>query len=298
MIAWAVFFIVVLGLLVLDLKLFHRKDVACSLRQAAWWSVFWVSLALAFNAFVYLHRSEEEALQFFTGYLLEKSLSLDNIFVMLVIFSYFKIDERFQHRVLYWGILGALVMRMVFIFAGVALIEQFSWMIYLLGAFLVYSGGQLVLIKEQELRPEKNFLVRLLYRLFPIAAGDESGRFFVRKRGKWMATRLAVVLMAIEGTDVLFALDSIPAIFAITTDRFVVYTSNIFAMLGLRSLYFVLAGFMNRLYYLRHGLGLILVFVGVKMLISHFYPIPIVVSLSVIAVTLAVSLLLSMRREG
>lgn len=288
------FNIFVLGLLVLDLKVFHRHAHEIKIKEALGWSVFWIVLALVFNVGVYYWYGHESALQFLTGYLIEKSLSVDNLFVFLLIFTYFKVPAQYQHTVLFWGILGALVMRGVMIIAGVALIEQFHWIIYVFGIFLVFTGIKMALQKETaEVHPERNIMVRIFKKFMPVTAGYHDVKFFVRVDGKRYATLLFVVLIVVETTDLVFAVDSIPAIFAITTDPFIVYTSNVFAILGLRALYFALAGLMNLFRFLKVGLSIALTFVGIKMLMSDIYPIPIGIALSIVATVLIMSILFS-----
>ncbi len=294
LILWVVFNLFVLGLLALDLGVFHRKAHAVSIREALSWSIAWITLALIFNLWIYFMWGSEKALEFLAGYLIEKSLSVDNIFVFLVIFSYFSVPAMYQHRVLFWGILGALVMRAIFIAVGVALLTAFHWMIYLFGGFLVITGVKLLLAGDEKIDPEKNPAVRLARRLMPITKEYQGQRFFARIDGRLWATPLLLVLLVIETTDVIFAVDSIPAIFAVTMDPFIVYTSNVFAILGLRALYFLLAGIMNMFRYLKVGLAFVLCFVGVKMMIVDLFKIPIGISLGVITGILAVSIVASL----
>jgi tellurite resistance protein TerC len=292
---WAGFIVFVLAMLALDLLIFQRKAHEIKIKEALVWSGIWIGLALVFNAGVYFWAGRQAALEFLTGYLLEKSLSVDNLFVFLIIFSYFKIPHKYQHEVLFWGILGALVMRAVFIFGGIALIERFHWIIYCFGGLLIFTGIKMSCEKEKEIHPEKNFILRLFHRFMPVTHNIESGKFFVKIDKRWFATPLFVVLLVVETTDVVFAVDSIPAILAITRKPFIVYTSNVFAILGLRALYFALAGIMQYFHYLRFGLSAILVFVGLKMLSADFFKIPIGVSLFVIAAILLVSIFASIR---
>ncbi len=292
---WVIFNVFVLGMLALDLLVFHRKAHAVSLREALIWSIVWITLALIFNLWIYYMWGSEKALEFFAGYLIEKSLSVDNIFVFIIIFSYFAVPAMYQHRVLFWGILGALIMRAIFILAGAALLSAFHWIIYIFGGFLVITGIKMYFAGDEKIEPEKNPAVRLLRRWMPITADFHEQRFFVRLDQRIWATPLFVVLLVIETTDVIFAVDSIPAVFAITFDPFIVYTSNIFAILGLRALYFLLAGIMGMFRYLKVGLSFVLCFVGVKMMLVDFYKIPIGVSLGVVADILAVSILASLR---
>lgn len=292
---WIVFNLFVLFLLALDLGVFHRHSHAVSTKEAAIWSAVWIGLALVFNVGVYYFAGPEAGLQFFTGYLLEKSLSVDNIFVFVMLFSFFAVPPAYQHRVLFWGILGALIMRGALIGLGAYLIGQFHWILYLFGLFLVVTGIRLFMQKENEtIEPEKNPLVRGLRRFMPVTTGYRGEKFLVREGGKLAATPLLVVLLVVETTDLLFAFDSIPAIFAITQDPFIVYTSNVFAILGLRALYFLLASVMGRFRYLKMGLSGILVFIGVKMLIMDIYHMPITLSLGVIAVVLTLSVIASL----
>jgi TerC family integral membrane protein len=293
---WIGFTVFVLGMLALDLGVFHRKPHAVGHREALIWTVVWVSLAVVFNLWIFLQSGSQHGLEFLTGYLIEYSLSIDNIFVFIIIFRYFAVPGASQHRALFWGILGALCMRALFILLGAALLQSFQWIIYIFGAFLIYTGYKMLNGHEVEVHPERNPVVRLFQRAIPITSHYEDSRMLVRKQGRWMATPLLLVLVVIEGTDLVFAVDSIPAIFAVTRDTFIVYTSNIFAILGLRSLYFLLAGAMARMQYLKLGLGAVLSFVGIKMLLSEFYKIPILFSLGVIAGLLGVAILASFLR--
>jgi tellurite resistance protein TerC len=271
---WVIFFLLIFSLLFVDLGLFQKRSKPIQMKEALFWSGFWIFLSLAFNGFIYIQRGPQAALDFFTGYLIEKSLSIDNIFVFALIFAYFKVPEKYQHKVLYHGIIGAFVMRIVLILAGIALLQQFHWIKYLLAVFLCLSGIELLTKKEKELHPERNILLRLCRRYFPMTEDYVGSAFFVRKNKMLYVTPLLAVLLMVESADLIFALDSIPAIFAITTDPFIVYTSNIFAILGLRSLYFVLAELIRKSRHLKMGLSLILIFIGIKMLISSFYVIP------------------------
>lgn len=292
---WIAFNLLILLLLALDLGVFHRKSHTVSTKEAALWTVAWIGMALIFNAGIYVYAGQEAGLQFLTGYLLEKSLSVDNIFVFVLLFSLFAVPPAYQHRLLFWGVLGALIMRGALIGVGAYLISQFHWILYLFGIFLVFTGIKLLFQKEGEtIEPEKNILVRALRRLMPVTSDYRGERFFVREKGKLAATPLFVVLLIVETTDLLFAFDSIPAIFAVTQDAFIVYTSNVFAILGLRSLYFLLASVMDKFRFLKLGLSLILVFIGVKMLVMDIYHIPISLSLSVIATVLTISVLASL----
>lgn len=290
---WGGFIVFVLAMLALDLGVFHRKAHEVPLKEALTWSVVWVALALLFNVGIYFWFGSEPALQFLTGYLIEKALSVDNLFVFLVIFAYFGVAKAYQHRVLFWGILGALIMRAVFIGLGSALIQRFHWIIYFFGALLVVTGIRL-LQRSEEIHPERNPVYRMFSRILPATSEYHGSKFVVREARRWVVTPLFLVLLAVEASDIVFAVDSIPAIFAITTDPFLVFTSNIFAILGLRALYFVLAGIMSRFVYLKIGLALVLCFVGAKMLLSELIEVPITVSLGVIVVLLAGSVVASL----
>lgn len=291
---WIVFNVFVLGMLALDLGVFHRKAHAVSLKEALVWCCVWVSLALTFNAGIYIWSGPEKALEFLTGYLIEYSLSVDNVFVFVIIFSYFAVPAAYQHRVLFWGILGALVMRAIFIALGAALLTAFHWMIYVFGGFLIITGIKLLLTGDHKLDPEKNPVVRLVRRVMRVTHEYHGQHFFLWINGQLWVTPLFLVLVVIESTDVIFAMDSIPAIFGITLDPFIVYTSNVFAILGLRALYFLLAGIMDMFRYLKVGLSLVLCFVGAKMMIVDFYKIPIGLSLGVVAGILGVSIVASL----
>ena len=290
---WVLFNLFVLMMLALDLGVFHRRAHVVRFREAIGWSIYWVTLAALFAVGVYFWRGRVTALEFTTGYLVEEALSVDNLFVFLLIFRYFQVPINLQHKVLFWGIVGALIMRGLFIFAGVTLIQRFHWMIYLFGAFLLYVGFRLAFERETQVHPEQNPVLRAFRRWMPVTPGFVAGNFFVRDEGLY-ATPLFLVLLVVETTDVIFALDSIPAILAITRDPFIVYTSNVFAILGLRSLYFALAGMMEMFHYLHYGLSLILVFIGAKMLVSNYYQIPTHVALIVVAALLALSIVLSL----
>lgn len=291
---WIGFNLFVLLMLALDLGVFHRKAHVVKTKEALLWSAVWIAMALLFNLGVYFWQGQKVALEFLTGYLIEKSLSVDNIFVFIMIFAYFGVPALYQHKVLFWGILGALVMRAVFIASGVALIERFHWIIYVFGAFLILTGVKMAWQKDKEIHPEKNPLLRLFRRLMPVTDRYHGGAFFVKQAGGSFATPLFVVLLLVETTDLIFAVDSIPAILAITLDPFIVYTSNVFAILGLRSLYFALAGIMPLFHYLNYGLAAILAFVGAKMMLVDFYKIPIGISLGVVAVILLMSIIASL----
>jgi tellurite resistance protein TerC len=290
---WILFNLFVLVMLVLDLGVFHRRTHVVKFREALLWSAMWIALAAMFAVIVYFWHGRGPALEFVTGYVIELSLSVDNLFVFLLIFRYFQVPTVHQHKVLFWGILGALIMRAVFILAGVGLIRQFHWIIYIFGALLVYSGIKLFRQENAEIHPEKNPLLRLFRRWIPVTKDYEEAKFFVRRPGLY-ATPLFIVLLVVETTDVLFAVDSIPAILAITLDAFIVYTSNVFAILGLRSMYFALAGMMELFHYLHYGLSLVLMFVGGKMLVSHYYQIPTELALGIVAGILIISVVASM----
>jgi tellurite resistance protein TerC len=291
---WAGFNLFVLAMLAIDLGVFHRQAHAVSLREASVWSAVWIGFALLFNLGVWKLLGPQPGVEFLTGYLIEKSLSVDNIFVIALLFAYFKVPDEHQHRVLFWGILGALVMRAAFILAGAALLERFHWIIYLFGAFLILTGIKMAFAPEHGLEPEKNPVVRLVRRMMPVTADFRGASFFVREGGRRAATPLFLVLVMVEFTDLVFAVDSIPAIFAVTRDPFLVYTSNVFAILGLRSLYFLLAGVMHKFEYLKLGLAAILVFVGAKMALVDWVKIPAGISLGVIAAILAVAIAASL----
>lgn len=301
---WVIFNLFVLGMLALDLGVFHRKSHAVSGKEALMWSVIWISLALIFNAGIYFYwhkmmpnssySNSEAALAFFTGYLIEKSLSVDNIFVFILIFSFFAVPAGYQHHVLFWGILGALVMRGTLIAVGAALLNEFHWIIYIFGGFLIFTGIRMALHRNEEIHPENNPLIKLVKRILPVTENYEGDKFFIRRAGKWIATPLFLVLLVIESTDLIFAVDSIPAIFAVTENPFIVYTSNVFAILGLRSLYFLLANVMDKFQYLKLGLAVVLSFVGVKMILVDIYKMPVLLSLGIIASILAISVVASL----
>jgi tellurite resistance protein TerC len=296
---WIGFNLFVLAMLALDLLVFHREAHEIRLKEAAAWSVLWVFVGLAFNGSLLFLMGREAALEFLTGYLIEKALSVDNIFVFALIFSYFGVPPRFQHRVLFWGILGALAMRGAMISAGAYLIQQFHWIIYVFGAFLVFTGVRMATQDENAIEPEANPVIRLVRRLMPVTNVYHGQQFFVREarahdRLRYVATPLFVVLVLVETTDLIFAVDSIPAIFAVTQDPFIVYTSNVFAILGLRALYFLLAGIIHRFHYLKLGLSVVLVFVGAKMLLTDIYKVPIGLALGVVALILGASIIVSL----
>lgn len=289
---WLVFNGLVIFLLALDLFVFRRESRETTLREAAWWSAFWVALSLGFNTWVYFHFGPAKGMEFFAGYLLEKSLSVDNLFVFILLFSQFKVPKKDQHRALYWGVIGALVLRVSFILGGTALINRFSWLMYLFGAFLVFTGVKLLFQKEEEdEEPDlsQNRVLKFVRKMVPMTEQYDGAKLFTRQNGKLMATPMLAVLAVVETSDLMFALDSIPAVFGVTTDPFIVYTSNICAILGLRALYFLVAGVLAMFRYLKVGLAVLLAFIGIKMLIANFFHIPIGASLGVIALILGVT---------
>mgnify|MGYP002639311557 CR=1 FL=1 len=307
---WVLFVVFILFLLFLDLGVFHRKDTVIEAKEAILWTIFWIFLALLFNVFIFyaysynwvgiglsatsIQSGNEAAIKYFTGYIIEKSLSLDNIFVIAMIFSYFNVPAKYQHRVLFWGILGALIMRGIMIFAGTALILKFDWMIYVFGGFLILTAIKMLITRHDNIDPEKNILIKIAKRIFPVTVSFEGHKFFSKINQTMAITPLFLVLIVIESTDILFAIDSIPAIFAVTTDPFIVFTSNIFAILGLRSLYFALAALMDKFRFLKMSLVFVLAYVGIKMILSHSYPIPTAISLSIIGTILFVGIAASL----
>ncbi len=294
MIPFILFGILILALLALDLGVLHKRNQTVSFKAAMGGAALWIALAMAFNVLIYFWKGEQAAMEFLAGYLIEESLSVDNLFVFLLIFKYFNVPEVYRYRVLFWGILGAIIMRALFIAAGIALVTRFHFVIYLFGAFLVVTGIKMVFQKDKELNPEQNPVLKLFRHFFAVSDRYEGGRFFIRQPGRWVATPLFIVLLFVETTDLIFAVDSIPAVFGITLDPFIVYTSNIFAIMGLRALFFALASMMDRFHYLQYGLSAILIFVGVKMLISHWYIIPIAAALGVLALLLTTSIVASL----
>ncbi len=293
---WIAFFAIVLLLMALDLGLFHRKAHAVRIREALGWSAVWVTVSLSFGAGVYFYFGPRKGIEFFAGYVIEYALSVDNLFVFILLFSYFAVPARLHHLVLFWGILGALLMRLVFILIGTALIARFHWILYLFGALLVFTGSKMLREKETEVDPDKNPVVRLFRRMLPMSSDYGSGGFVVKRSGKLFFTPLALVLVAVETTDLVFATDSIPAVFGVTTDPFIVYTSNVCAILGLRSMYFLLAAAIDRFVYLGFGVGLVLIFIGVKMLAGFAYEISTELSLCVVALILAGAIIISLIR--
>jgi tellurite resistance protein TerC len=290
---WAGFNLFVLAMLALDLGVFNRKAHVISIKEALVWSAVWISLALLFGLGLYNFEGKEIALQFIAGYLIEKSLSVDNLFVFILLFTYFRVEPMLQHKVLYWGILGALIMRAALIVVGAILIAKFHWIIYIFGGFLIFTGVKMAIAKDEDDEPTENVVVKLFRRFFPVVHEYHGAKFFIKKEGRNFATPLFIVLIIVETTDLVFALDSIPAIFAVSQDPFIVYTSNVFAILGLRSLYFALAGVMNMFHYLKLGLAIILCFVGLKMVLSDIFHVPIGIALAVIAGVLTLSVVAS-----
>lgn len=290
---WTGFLVFVFIMLALDLGVFHRKTHEVKIREALIWSAVWISLALIFNYGIFIFMGKEKAIEFLTGYVIEKSLSIDNLFVFIMVFTYFNVEPKYQHKILFWGILGALIMRAIFIFAGVALISMFHWIIYVFGGFLIFTGIKMLFHKDEKLDPNKNPLVIIFKKFFPVTEQMHGSKFFVKINARTVATPLFIVLLVIEFTDLIFAVDSIPAILAISNDTFIIFTSNVFAILGLRALYFALAGITKYFYYLKYGLSAILVFVGIKMIMAEFYKIPVVYSLLSILGILIISILFS-----
>ncbi len=293
--AWGIFSLLIIGMLILDLGVFHRDGHEVKLKESLIWTGIWIALGLLFSLVIYLNMGLDATLAYLAGYLIEKSLSMDNIFVFQLVFTYFAVPTKYRHKILFWGVIGALVMRGIFIFAGVMLINAFHWLIYLFGLLLVVTGIRMVMEKDKTINPDRNPIIRLFRRFFPILSDYEGQHFFVRKNSRLYATPLFVVLLVVESTDVIFAIDSIPAIMAITTNPVIIYTSNVFALLGLRALYFALAGMIQLFHYLNYGLSILLIFVGAKMLISSVYKIPTWVALVVVVLTLGGSVVASIR---
>ena len=290
-----VFFnIFILVMLAIDLGVFNKKAHTVSVTEAVVWSIVWFLLAMLFNVGVFVYAGSTTALEFLTGYIIERALSFDNIFVFVIIFSYFGVPSKYHHRVLFWGVVGALITRSIFIAAGAALISRFEWVLYLFGVILVVSGWKMMTEKDIEVHPDKNIVIRLARRVFPVATGWESSGFFLTHNGKLHITTLFLVLLTVETTDIVFAVDSIPAVFGVTHDPFIVYSSNVFAILGLRATYFLLAGVMGSFQYLSHGLSLVLMFIGIKMLTADFVHVPIAVSLGIVALILGVAIVASL----
>ncbi len=290
---WIGFAVLIIVMFILDLGIFNRKSHEISFREALTWTLVWVGLAMAFNVGILFFLGRDKALEFLTGYLIEESLSVDNLFVFIMIFSYFHISKALQPKILKWGIIGALVMRAIFIFLGIELFERFHWMVYVFGALLIVTGLKMAFGGEEKIEPEKNLVVRLVRRFVPITKRIHGDRFFIRRNGMLAATPLFLTLLVVESSDLIFAVDSIPAILAVTRDPFIVYTSNVFAIMGLRSLFYLLSNVMEMFAYLKLGVSFILAFVGVKMLLSQTYPIPIFFSLGVIVGVLAISIMMS-----
>jgi tellurite resistance protein TerC len=294
---WIFFNVFVLLMLALDLGVFHRKSHEVSVKEALTWTFVWIFLSLIFNVIIYFWKGQQQALEYFTGYLVEKALSVDNIFVFIMIFTYFQIPTKYQHKVLFWGIIGALIMRVIFIFAGVALLERFHFTIYIFGALLIFTGIKMFNHNSSKINPNKNPVLKFFKKFMPVTQTLHDDKFFTKIDGRRFATPLFLVLILIETTDLIFAVDSIPAILAITQDQFIVYTSNVFAILGLRSLYFALAGVIHRFWLLSYGLAVVLIFVGIKMTLIDFYKIPIEWSLLFIAAIITASIFLSLKFE-
>jgi tellurite resistance protein TerC len=290
---WIGFNVFVVVMLALDLGVFHKKIHRVPVKEAVIWSGVWITLAMIFNILIYIDMGETKALEFLTGYVIEYSLSVDNIFVFILIFSFFKVNGKYQHKVLFWGIIGALVMRAIFIFAGVALINRFHWIIYIFGGFLVFTGIRMLFHGDTQVDPEKNPVVRFFRKFLPVTHTMHEDKFFIRQNSKLYATPLFLVLLIIETSDLIFAVDSIPAVLAISKDTFIVYTSNIFAIMGLRSLYFAISGVLEYFRFLKIGLAFVLTFVGVKMCISNYAEIPVVTSLLIIISILLISVIAS-----
>lgn len=291
---WIIFGAVITVLMILDIGVFNRKAHEVSLKESLWWSLFWTVVALLFCIVIYYSNGRDGVLVYLTAYIVERALSMDNLFVFLMIFTYFQVPDKYQHRILFWGIIGALAMRFIFIFAGITLITKFHWVLYIFGGILIYSGIKMLGDDDEEIEPEKNPVIKLFRKIMPVAENYKGGRFFIKKNLKWFATPMFIVLLVIETSDVIFAVDSIPAVLSISQDTFIVYTSNIMAILGLRALYFALAGIMKIFRFLNYGLAIILSFVGVKMIISGFYNISTAMSLSVICLVLMLSIFASL----
>jgi tellurite resistance protein TerC len=290
---WIGFNVLVIIMMALDLGVFHKKTHKVPVKEAVIWTIVWITLALIFNALIYFDMGKIKALEFLTAYVIEYSLSVDNIFVFILIFSFFKVNDKYQHKVLFWGILGALIMRAIFIFAGVALINRFHWIIYIFGGFLVYTGIKMLFHEDVDIEPANNPVVKFARKFLPVTHTMHEDKFFIRQDTRLYATPLFLVLLIIESSDLIFAVDSIPAVLAISQDTFIVYTSNIFAILGLRSLYFAISGIMEYFRFLKIGLAFVLTFVGVKMCISSFLEIPVAYSLLIIISILTISIVAS-----
>lgn len=296
-VVWASFIGFVFVVLALDLGIFHKKSHTVGFKESIIWSAVWIALAMVFSLVILQWRGEADFMLFITGYVIEKSLSVDNLFVFLLIFSYFKTPNQYQHKILFYGILGALIMRALFIGAGIAILQQFSWVIYIFGGFLIFTGLKMLKPSEEEADLDNNFVLKLTKKIIPSTEKMDSNHFFTKVNGKWLATPLFITLIFVEFSDVVFALDSIPAIIGITTDPFLVFTSNVFAILGLRSLYFALKGFADMFHYLKYGLAVILVFIGTKMCIAKFYHVPVWVTMMVIFGVLIISMVVSVAKK-
>ncbi len=294
---WIGFSLFLIIMLALDLGVFHKHSHVVEFKESIIWSCIWIGLALIFNGGIFYFAGYTKGMEFLTGYLIEKSLSIDNIFIIALIFSYFGVPREYQHRVLFWGVIGALIMRAILIALGSTLIKEFSWIIYIFGAFLVITGVKMYFQNQQSIHPDKNPLVRLFKKFFTVSTEYSGEKFFIKEKGKLIATPLFIVLLLVETTDLIFAVDSIPAIFAITQDTFIVFTSNAFAILGLRSLYFALSGVIHKFYYLKAGLSVILVFVGIKMILIDIYKIPIGISLGFITLVIVISVYASLKKN-
>jgi tellurite resistance protein TerC len=290
---WVGFVIFILVVLLLDLGIFHKKSHTVGFKESIIWSGIWIALAMAFNLIILYWRGQDDFMLFLTGYVIEKSLSVDNLFVFLLIFGYFKIPNEYQHKILFYGILGALVMRAFFIWAGIAVLEKFAWVIYFFGAFLIFSGIKMLVPHSEEHDLEKSWVIKWTKKIFPTSPQFHGDKFFVRLNGSWVITPLFITLIFVEFSDLVFAIDSIPAIIGITNDPFLVFTSNVFAILGLRSLYFALKGFADMFHYLKYGLAIILMFIGVKMLITKWYHMPVMITMAVIFMVLTSSIIAS-----
>ena len=294
---WVVFASIIAILLFLDMKVFHRKSSVITIKQSLMWTAFWIALALIFNLAIWIWKGSTPATEYLTCFLIEKSLSVDNLFVFLMVFSFFAVPIAYQHKVLFWGIIGAIVLRLAFIEAGATLLENFDWVFYIFGAFLIIAALRMAFQKEKEMKPDKNPVLRIFRKFFGTTEDYEGDRFFVKRFGRYVATPLLITVIVIETTDLVFAMDSIPAAFSITLDKFVIYTSNIFAILGLRSLYFALAGIMPLFHYLKYGLVIVLTFIGIKMLLAHYYKIPTGIALGVVASVLIIAVVASVIRN-
>ncbi|MFZ7116689.1 MAG: TerC family protein [Bacteroidota bacterium] len=292
---WIGFVVFLALMLAIDLGIFHRKSHTVTFKESLGWTLVWIMLAMIFAGIVYYWKGSEKAIEFITGYVIELSLSVDNLFIFILVFSYFHVPQQYQHKVLFWGILGALVMRVIFIFAGVALISKFHWIIYVFGAIIIVSGIKMLFQKDKKIEPEKNPLIRFVKKMIPVTNEYHGDQFFIKiKNGAWAATPLFIVLVFVEITDLIFAVDSIPAILAITTDSFIVFTSNAFAILGLRSLYFALSGMLNLFRFLHIGLSFVLIFIGLKMVLSDIYKVPIEYALLTVLTILLTSIIASL----